>query len=61
MSSPIHVNYLKENIYAENAQNGKTVYLVKKIDTEIWIVDSERKHLYLEYENNLQNPYYWGD
>ena len=68
MSRAVNVNYFKAGFYALNTRRNETVYLIHKLDIDeigesIWIVESEneKKGVYLEYENKLTNPYYWGD
>lgn len=63
MSSEIYVDELRAGISATNTRTNETVLLVGEVENDgyhsVWIVEGNNG-LYLEYENNLENPYYWG-
>lgn len=64
MSSEVYVDELREDLPAYNIRTKEIVLLVGKLTldngVEIWVVDSKEKGLYVEYESNLINPFYWG-
>lgn len=63
MSSIVEADFFKEGYSATNQRNNEAVRLISKVDCtyeEIWIVEGENG-IYLEFERNLDNPYYYGD
>lgn len=63
MSSKVNSLEFKSGYSAYNKRNDEEVLLVAKCGDDfetVWIVDGE-KGLYLEYEYNLTNPFYYGD
>ena len=63
MSREVYVDELREGLSATNNRTKETVLLVGEVEHDgcqsVWIVEGDNG-LYLEYENNLDNPYYWG-
>lgn len=61
-SKQYYINHaLKEGVRAESKRTNEDVLLIAKIDSfaDIWIVDNSNGELYLEWEYNLCNPFYF--
>lgn len=52
---------LKDGMRAENERTNEDVLLISKIDcfADVWIVSGSDENLYLEWEYNLCNPFYY--
>jgi hypothetical protein len=63
MSSIVRADFFKEGYSATNQRNNEIVRLISKVNCtyeEIWIIEGE-KGIYLEFQRNLENSYYYGD
>lgn len=65
MSQKIHTDEFKPGFLAENVRTNEDVRLVSRICPNencyeaIWIVEG-KANLYLEHEDNLYDPFYYG-